>query len=120
TAELVDAHTGRVIRRLPDEGIRSFAFSPDGKLLASGSYDHSGRLWNAHTGRLVHVLPHYGYVLQENFSRDGTKLVTGSSDGAAYVWDVTTGQRQLLLVGTTGGINSAAFSPDGSEIVTGS
>src|SRR5262249_25494048 len=39
SAEIVSARTGRVIRRLPESGIRSFAFSPDGKLLASGSRD---------------------------------------------------------------------------------
>ena len=109
-----------MIRRLPEAGIRSFAFSPDGTLLASGSYDVTARLWNAATGELLHVLPHRGYVLQEAFSRDGATLVTASSDGAAYVWDVATGQRELLLVGATGGIESAAISPSGSEFVTGS
>ncbi len=119
-AELVDAHSGRVIRVLHEQGIRSFAFSPDGRVLATGSYDLTARLWNASTGRLLHVLPHKGHVVEETFSRDSKTLVTASSDGAAYVWDVATGQRQLLLVGSTGGIAAASISPDGSEIATGS
>ena len=64
SAEILNAHTGRVIRRLPEAGIRSFAFSPDGKLLASGSHDRTARIWNARTGRLLHVLQHQGYVLR--------------------------------------------------------
>jgi WD40 repeat protein len=120
SAEILSAHTGRVIRRLPEAGIRSFAFSPDGKLLASGSRDRTARIWNARTGRLLHVLHHQGYVLDEQFSRDGRSLLTASQDGAAYVWDVATGQRELLLVGATGKINAAAFSPDGSRIATAS
>jgi WD40 repeat protein len=120
TASILSARTGRVIRRLPEDGIRSFAFSPDGRLLASGSYDRTARIWDSSTGRLLHVLPHQGYVFDETFSPDGKSLVTSSQDGAAYVWDVATGQRELLLVGATGAINAAAFSPDGSEIATAS
>jgi WD40 repeat protein len=120
TASIFDARTGRLIKRLPEAGIRSFAFSPDGKLLASGSYDHTARIWVASTGVLRHVLPHDGYVLAEQFSSDGRSLVTSSQDGAAYVWDVASGQRKLLLVGATGAMNAAAFSPGGREIATGS
>jgi WD40 repeat protein len=119
-ASLRSARTGRVVARLPDAGIRSFAFSPDGALLASGSYDRTARIWNAGTGRLLHVLRHQGYVYSESFSPDGRSLVTASQDGAAYVWDVATGQRELLLVGATGALNAATFSPDGSEIATAS
>jgi WD40 repeat protein len=119
-AELVSARTGRTIRLLPEQGIRSFAFSPNGRLLASGSYDLTARIWDARTGRRLHVLRHKGYVLDERFSQDGKSLVTSSSDGAAYVWNVASGQRELLLVGANGAINAAAFSPDGSEIATAS
>ncbi len=119
-AELLDAHTGHVIRKLPEKGIRSFAFGPGGTLLATGSNDLTARIWDARTGRLLHILPHKGYVLAERFSRDGTSLVTSSADGAAYVWNVATGQRELLLVDATGAIEDAAFSPDGSELATAS
>jgi WD40 repeat protein len=120
SASVVDVRTGRTVARLHDGGIRSFAFSPDGRLLVSGSYDRTARIWKPRTGRLLHVLQHHGYVLDEQFSADGKTLVTSASDGGGYVWDVATGQRELLLVGAGGPVPALALSPDGSEIALAS
>jgi WD40 repeat protein len=113
---ILDAATGRVRSLLRERGIGPLAFSRDGRLLATGSTDRTARLWNAATGRPVHVLPHHGHVLAVRFSPDGRQLVTASADGTAGVWDVRSGVRSLLLVGATGEALDAAFSPDGREI----
>ena len=38
------------------DNVWSVVFSPDGKMLASGSWDQTVRLWNVNTGQLLHTL----------------------------------------------------------------
>ena len=116
TTEIVDVRTGHRRATLPEHGIGSLVFSADGRLLVTGSTDRTARIWNATSGRLLHILPMQGHVLAEQFAPDGKSLVTSSTDGTAALWDVGTGVRTLLLVGATGVAEDAAFSPDAKQL----
>ncbi len=103
------------------DGVRSAAFSPDGKRVVTRSSDGTARIWHAETGDPLNVLlGHTGEVRSAAFSPDGTRVVTGSLDRTARVWDAETRVEIAILEGHTDSVRSAAFSPDGDRVVTGS
>jgi tetratricopeptide (TPR) repeat protein len=72
------------------------AFSPDGRLLATGSHDDTVKLWDPSNGHVLRNL--YAARSPIVFSRDGRFLATGDLRGLITLWDVATGERSELHV----------------------
>ena len=101
--------------------VNSVAFSPDGKMFASGSADFDVRIWDVATGQVVRELHgHSGGVRSLAFSPDGQKLATGSYDDTIRVWNLKSGKSLFVLRGHSGDVRSLSFSPDGSILASGS
>jgi WD40 repeat protein len=103
-------------------GVRAAAFSPDGRLVASGGADHAAVLWDVATGReLRRFSGHTDTLNSVAFSPDGRFLLTGSTDKTARLWEVVTGKelRRFAVNPELDSIAIAAFSPDGRFILTG-
>src|SRR5687768_12836468 len=74
--------------------VRTVAFSPDGKLLASGSLDKSISMWDVKTGKSTASLTgHTDAVNSVAFSPDGKLLASGSQDDSTKLWDLAAGKR---------------------------
>jgi len=100
----------------------SLAFSPDGKMLATGHRaDHAIRLWEVESGQLIkQINGHADTVVAMQFSSDdGNTLLTGSKDGTARLWNVSSGKELQRFAGDSAEVTSVAFSPDGTHLVTG-
>ncbi len=68
--------------------VRTIAFSPDGKLFASGGEDKTARLWNLETAQQVgESMPHSGVVMSVDFADDQQTLLTASADGLCRLWN---------------------------------
>ena len=73
------------------ELVTSLSFGPDGRLLASGSYDNTVILWNMPEGSRLRTLTHDDRLRAVAFSPDGKALATGGNAKNVFLWDVETG-----------------------------
>ncbi len=90
--ELWRAGDGERLYQLEMAGVMRVAFSKDGDTLATGSYDHTVRLWRAADGALLKILYGHGdYVTDLAFSPSGELLASGSYDGTVILWGVPSG-----------------------------
>ena len=100
-------------------GSERAAFSPDGTRILTASADHSAKLWDAASGKLIASFNHQDEVLQAAFSADGTRILTAGKDKTAKLWDAASGKPIASFVHQDT-VENAAFSANGARILTAS
>ncbi|MGW1072308.1 nSTAND1 domain-containing NTPase [Streptomyces sp. NPDC002537] len=103
------------------DDIWAVGFSPDSRMVATASDDHTAKLWDTASGGLVATFAgHTDRVRDVVFSPDGRAIATASRDGTAKLWDVATRRLVATFTGHSSGVNGVAFSRDGRTLATGS
>jgi WD40 repeat protein len=101
--------------------VYAIAFSPDGKLLASGDYSSAIKIWEVGTGRELRTLTGHAEAISAlAFSRDGKTLASGSVDYTIKLWDLVTGREIRTFTGHALVIFSVVFTPDGGTLISSS
>ena len=96
-----------------DMSILALAFSPDGKIIASGRIDNIVQLWDTEKGiKLTSLYGHKGWVTALAFSADGKTLASGDANKAIKLWDVDTYKERATLLGHKNTICALTFMPD--------
>ena len=99
----------------------SVAYSPDGKLFATGDSNCEIILWQVAYGKAILSLKgHTDWVHYVSFSPDGKTLASCSYDNTVKLWEITTGRCLKTLKGHASTVHSVVISPNGTTLASSS
>ncbi len=120
---LWDARTGRLtgaLGEVAESPSLCAAFSPDGRVLVSGTSEQGLRAWELATRQeRTPLVGHLGRVSAVAFAPDGKTLASGSWDRTVRLWNVVAWQEAAVLEGHQGNVTCLTFAPDGKMLLSG-
>ena len=93
TIKLWNKQTGKEVKSFigHQKDVTSAAFSPDGKLIVSGSYDKTVKIWDKSSGKLMKSFEGLQHdVIFVSFSTNGKEIISKTSNNDIQIWDIST------------------------------
>ncbi|KAL0075640.1 quinon protein alcohol dehydrogenase-like superfamily [Phycomyces blakesleeanus] len=100
--------------------VNHVSFSPDGRMIASASFDNSVKLWDGMTGKFIgNLRGHVGAVYQVCWSSDSRMLISSSKDSTLKIWDIKKMKIKMDLPGHLDEVFAVDWSPGGDKVASG-
>ena len=100
--------------------VNAVTWSPDNKIIASGSDDKTVQIWDVVTGyNIFSARKHADIVTAVAWSPDGNTLASASADGTIQLWDTSNGRKKDSYRHSSP-VRALAWSPDSLRLVFGS
>lgn len=110
---LFDATTGKLLHALEGHTVAVAAWSPGGKVLATGSYDKRVRVWNPATGKLLRTLGGMEAAVTALAVAGDGRVAAGTGDGKIHLFAAEAVKPLRTYAGHGGGVRSLAWAANG-------
>ena len=121
TAKLDPVATGLAQRPILSMAVRTIAFSPDGKLLASGSGEGEIVIWDVARSEVKQRwIGHDHWVFDIEFDKDGQRLLTAGGDNKVNIWSTEDWRLLQTFEDHDDDVHGVAITSNGRWLVTGS
>jgi len=118
-SQMTGVHFGELPMLTEDDGVRSCAYSPDGKSLAVGRFDGDISMYATSSWEKIRIFKgHNNWVYRIDYSPTGNQIVSCSEDTTVRLWNIDSGICVRIISGHRSPVYAVAYSPQGDQVAS--